>query len=141
MKTCSKRNLDFPEEGFPFRCKTKGKRHAHCLQCNRDASKEHYSENKRSYIVRVTKRNGKHFHETQQRLWDYLKNHPCVDCGEADPVVLEFDHIKDKFKMVSKMVHFSWAKIAAEIAKCEVRCCNCHRRKTAIQLNWYQNIV
>ena len=48
-------------------------------------------------------------------LLDYLSAAPCVDCGERDPVVLDFDHV------------------GPEIARCEVRCANCHRRRTIVQ--------
>lgn len=65
-----------------------------------------------------------------------------MDCGENDPVVLEFDHISDKIDSVSRMIcdSYSLDSLEKEIAKCEVRCANCHRRKTAKQLGWYKNI-
>jgi hypothetical protein len=59
----------------------------------------------------------------------------CVDCPEKDPVVLDFDHrdrskkIGDVGQMVAKGIGIS--RIRAEIAKCEIRCANCHRRRTA----------
>ena len=71
---------------------------------------------------------------------DYLKEHPCVDCGETDPVVLEFDHLSDKLYDVSKLQTNSLSTLKKEIAKCAVRCANCHKRKTAIQFGWYKGI-
>lgn len=73
-------------------------------------------------------------------MMDYLSEHPCVDCGESDPVVLEFDHLYDKSANVSDMQVVSLSRLAAEIAKCEVRCANCHRRKTAHELNYYDGL-
>jgi uncharacterized protein YcfJ len=67
------------------------------------------------------------------RVDEYLLTHPCVDCGMTDLVVLEFDHVRGvKVAAVSALVTggYPWTKIDAEIAKCDVRCANCHRRVT-----------
>ncbi|MFY9714573.1 MAG: hypothetical protein WAK00_13965 [Microbacterium sp.] len=77
-----------------------------------------------------------HRHQNFVRMVDHLRTHPCVDCGETDPVVLDFDHLPGlpkKFE-VARAVNAStraWSTIAAEIMKCEVVCANCHRRRTA----------
>jgi len=61
---------------------------------------------------------------------EYLLAHPCVDCGNTDTRVLDFDHLRDKKEKVSKMLSsYTWAKVYEEIEKCEVRCANCHRIK------------
>jgi hypothetical protein len=66
----------------------------------------------------------------------------CVDCGETDPIVLEFDHEPgNKVDIISRMVQQrAWNATLAEIAKCSVRCANCHRRKTAERAGWYAYI-
>ena len=64
----------------------------------------------------------------------YLEAHPCVDCGEPDPLRLSFDHVRDEKRFdVSTAAANGWAveTIAEEIAKCDVRCHNCHMAKTA----------
>lgn len=62
----------------------------------------------------------------------YLAIHPCVDCGESDTIVLEFDHVRgEKIDSICKMSADSRSidSIKKEIEKCEVRCANCHRRR------------
>jgi len=72
-------------------------------------------------------------------LWDYLATHPCVDCGEKNPMVLEFDHRERDGKVfeLSEITRgHSVAKMWAEVAKCDVRCANCHRKKTYADFGW-----
>jgi endonuclease III len=68
----------------------------------------------------------------------YLLEHPCADCGEDDPVILEFDHVGEKTATIARLVS-DGAKVdilAAEISRCEVVCVNCHRRRTAQRARW-----
>jgi hypothetical protein len=78
----------------------------------------------------------------RERILVYLRGHPCVDCGEADPVVLQFDHRDPAAKSadVGDLLRrrVAWAKIQAEIDKCVVRCANDHQRRTALQFGWYR---
>ena len=71
-----------------------------------------------------------------RRAWldDYKVKAGCVDCGyRAHPRALDFDHIgTDKVGDVGRLAHsrIAWARLLAEIAKCEVVCANCHRIRT-----------
>lgn len=86
-------------------------------------------------LYRAQKR---HRVRVQEKLFLFLSDKKCIDCGESDPVVLEFDHVvpNDKFKSISTMRsgHYSWDSVSAEIKKCEIRCANCHRRRTYEQV-------
>ena len=76
----------------------------------------------------------------RQYVYKFLKSNPCKDCGEPDPVVLQFDH-RDRLQKkagVSRLVldEYSLKVIKNEIDKCDVRCANCHTRKTAKEFKW-----
>lgn len=79
----------------------------------------------------------RHRVRVRAELLEYLSKKRCIDCGENDPVVLDFDHIdrKTKSKGIARMLsgHYAWATLLLEIEKCEIRCANCHRRKTYVQ--------
>ena len=107
--------------------------------------KKHYAENKQDYIDRSRIANDRRRLEQRKMVWDYLTHHPCVECGESDPIVLEFDHQvpADKHLAISNLVNRAGSikKLMAEIEKCHVLCANCHRRKTAKQFGYYAYTV
>ena len=107
-----------------------------CKPCNIELNKQWYRKNPSVRRRRMDGYAKRRRDERHRQLWQYLCEHPCVDCGEGDPVVLEFDHLRDKVANVSKMANLSrpWAAILEEISKCEVVCANCHRRRTAERL-------
>lgn len=58
----------------------------------------------------------------------------CADCGYAEhPHALDFDHRDPSTKSfgIGGAWSKSLARVAAEIAKCDVVCANCHRIRTA----------
>lgn len=60
----------------------------------------------------------------------------CGDCGRHfSPCQLDFDHVRgSKYKEVSQLISRSWATIETEIAKCDLVCANCHRKRTKKRL-------
>jgi hypothetical protein len=112
-----------------------------CRECSKARSKQYYKENKEIHKQNVYKRKKKELKENQDRMVSYLLANPCVDCGESNPVCLDFDHQRDKKMNVSLMLHggYCWDSILKEIDKCEVRCANCHRKKTSKEFNWFYN--
>lgn len=103
------------------------------MSAKSEAQKRWYEKNKATHMANVAARKKKTVAENRGNTARYLSEHPCVDCGESDIRVLEFDHISDdKVANISKMVldGLSWTTILKEIEKCEVRCKNDHARKT-----------
>lgn len=143
MKVCGKCNLEKDFSEFSKKSRNKDGLQCHCKSCSSKAIKTHYKNNKKYYIDRADKANKIRKPEALQFLIDYLKKNPCIDCGEKDPIVLQFDHVRGKkIKAVSVMAQngYSNEALVKEIEKCEVRCANCHMRKTAKQFGWYQKV-
>ncbi len=126
------------KEDFSWKDKKNAVRHSYCRFCQNERSKAHYSLNKARYLEKSKRRNQKVLKEIREYVWNFLSTHPCIDCGESDIIVLEFDHISDKINSISGILKdkSSLLKLKTEIDKCVVRCANCHRRKTAKDFEW-----
>lgn len=152
-KTCKSCNRTFPVARFPVTHSNERpmRRATRCLKCyrayrndlvkNRLATDPSFAQ-KRREINRGTgrrrlARGG--WLNNKARAAAYLLEHPCVDCGEADINVLHFDHVRgNKTDNISRMLrnNKAWSKVRAEIRKCDVRCANCHMRRTVTQFGW-----
>jgi hypothetical protein len=139
MKRCPSCTLNKQLDQFSRRGRQDQRPQSWCRECKnkdqnnkRKANKQKANQQHKVYRDRSIAKN-------REFVYQYLLKHPCVDCGESDPIVLEFDHLRDKTIEVSTLVNGSYSidRICQEIDKCEVRCANCHRRKTAHQLKWW----
>lgn len=113
------------------------------LELNRQYQRKWYANNQKIQHARVKINTIKHKARNQDLVWEYLLQHPCVDCGETDPIVLQFDHrdpSKKLFVIGRVLAIIGRMKLIAEIAKCDVVCANCHIRRTNKQFNlWRSN--
>lgn len=100
--------------------------------CGREQRRDHYRRNLAYYAERAKRGRRRYAERNFERLITYLRGHPCVDRGETDIRVLQFDHVdpSQKIANVSELVRQTWRRAEREIEKCVVRCGNCHRRKT-----------
>lgn len=138
-RRCYDCGLVKPIADFAFASKARGTRQGRCRKCHAAYRRGHYLRNRESYIKLEVARINRYRNENRRLLHEYLRTHPCVDCGQTDIAVLEFDHrdpaTKEHYVTVLA-THKPWSRVLAEIAKCDVRCANCHRRRTAEQFGW-----
>lgn len=140
MIKCLKCNTEKPEEDFRWKSKKLEKRYPYCRLCHnayertlKHSTPEHLEKRLKSYLNRKRKIGL----PIQQKIIEYLLEHPCVDCGFSNPLGLQFDHMRDKSFQISDYYYKpnAWESIELEIQKCEVRCANCHQMKTHISQN------
>ncbi|MGA8219415.1 MAG: hypothetical protein WB771_12695 [Solirubrobacterales bacterium] len=119
-------------DAFAWRRKHIGQRDNMCAPCRSAYGREHYLANRQKYIDGEARRKRARAEVRTRYLLEYFRENPCADCGESDPLVLEFDHLRDKrFEITNQFASRNWQEILDEIAKCDVVCANCHRRRTA----------
>lgn len=120
-----------------FTITARGVPHGKCNICKSAYELNYYRTHKKQCHSYRKKSAAIRFHENMTYISSYLKTHPCVDCGEKDIIVLEFDHRGNKKYGIANMRdNYSLKTVKDEVAKCDVRCANCHRRKTAKERNY-----
>jgi hypothetical protein len=142
VRTCGRCKEEKSPDEFAWRRKARGQRDNYCRPCRTAYKHEHYSRNKQRYIDSARRRTERIVAERTAYLVSFLREHPCVDCGEGDPLVLEFDHLQEKqFGIGRGLRERPWRDVLAEIRKCEVVCANCHRRRTNRRGGFIRTVV
>ena len=134
-----------PLKAFTVRSKNSDGHTSRCRACVNAANKRRYATRLEHYREKLRGLDKRLKDEKAEQVFNYLSERPCVDCGESDPVVLEFDHrdhISKRFA-IAQMIErrYSWQTIKTEIEKCDVRCANCHRRKTSRQFGHRRSLL
>ena len=129
-------------DDFNKKSNSKDGRQNVCKSCSQKQARKYYKKHKTKHKAAVAQH--KKLYKEANRLFmiEYLSTHPCVDCGEKDIRCLEFDHVRgNKTTNVSFMLKnvCSIETISKEIEKCDVRCANCHRKRTSDIQSWYKS--
>lgn len=127
-KFCGPCGQNKPIESFAKNSERRDGLQTRCKACQTAYAKLRYQGSKE----RFRESNNKRKIRNQIAVYEYLLKKKCEDCGVANPVVLTFDHVRgEKRGTVSDMVKqsLSLATIWDEVAKCEIRCFNCHMIK------------
>ncbi len=95
------------------------------------ASRWYYADpaHKAAVLARLRERR----RERREYLDCLLRASGCTACAEHDPRCLQFHHRdrSQKRTNVTNLMNSSLSTIQAEIIKCDILCCNCHRKADA----------
>ena len=103
-----------------------------CSRCQRDLPHSAFGYSRSDTLSSYCKPCSRSYNNRKPRLLRYYKQMcGCVDCGEIDPYQLEFDHVfgEKSFTIGSGRDH-TWEEIIQEVAKCVVRCKDCHGERS-----------
>lgn len=134
-KVCNRCKAQKPLELFHRKAKAPDGRQSMCKACNTDWVRGRYAKNKATHIASVRRSRRQRQKSLRTMLRDIKVKSGCVDCGYNEHFhALDFDHLGliPKTMNVSVMCTRGWSvkRILDEVAKCEVRCANCHRIRT-----------
>lgn len=136
QKTCGLCKKRKPRSAFGLRRKAKDGKQSRCKACrNAERMRYHHAH------PEVQAYHAKQYRIVLRKMiFERLKS-GCADCPEVDPVTLDFDHRDPKTKTndISRLLRRGCSRsvLEAELAKCDVVCANCHRKRTAKRSgNW-----
>jgi hypothetical protein len=141
QKKCNHCQQFKDEEEFNWRFKSLGKRHPTCRDCQHEFNKAYYEgDAKERHLQQVRERTELAREAAREYVYQHLINHPCEECGESDPRVLEFHHVGEKDMEITRMISggYSIKRIQNEIQSCQVLCANCHRKLTVEERGWFR---
>ena len=101
MRACTKCGEVKPIDQFPPVRRGEPKLQTWCRECFAEANARNYRKNHEREKTRLLRQVSERRAEVRGKIIDYLREHPRVDCGETDIVVLEFDHLADKIAEIS----------------------------------------
>ena len=133
--------MSLPLAAFNLSSRSLDGKQAYCRECQ----KAHYRDNSVRHRANVRRTSAARTVRLRTIVFEAMAK-GCVDCGYLDIRALDFDHVRDeKVDDVGSMIRRgrSIAVVQAEIAKCEVRCRNCHAIATMTRLggSWHDRFL
>lgn len=128
LKTCYKCKKDKDLECFAVKTKNKDGRALECKECKNKYNKGYYAKNSDIHKQNVRKNSAVLIKRNTDYVNQIKKERGCKYCPEKEVCCLQFHHLRDKDKSISRLIAnlASLERIDAEIQKCEVVCANCH---------------
>jgi hypothetical protein len=134
LKTCGRCRRTQPVESFN-RHPVRDRQHW-CRECFKAYFRQRGSRHREQVATSKRKRRA----AARRHIRAVLANTQCMDCGEAEPELLDFDHVRGKKRTeLSVLVCAGYPRrvLDEEMAKCEIVCASCHRKRTGIrQRSW-----
>jgi hypothetical protein len=136
-KICRKCKIKKIASEFSRRSSNKKRLFSWCKKCSNAHSVEKYIQNMKNENYKTLR--NRDLRENRKKraiskyewLAQYKHSRGCIDCGEKNPLVLQFDHMGLKeFNISNRVYSHGIDKLKIEIEKTVVRCGNCHKMKT-----------